>query len=648
MKYAPKINEITNFFLLFFNITLLGVLAFVFLSVQAKAEEGAEYDIKAHYDKVEYKIPMRDGKRLFTVVLSPKDNTKTYPILLYRTPYSIKAYGDDLPNVTNMAPSVEFFKEGYIVVLQDLRGTYKSEGEFKVIRSVREDKLNPTSIDASTDNYDTIDWLIHNVPGHNGKVGQWGVSYAGWTTVMGMVDAHPALAASSPQASPSDMFIGDDWHHNGAFRLMYSFYWMNYTAKKRAEGTPEEDKIFDYGTPWGYEFFMNSGPASQLNEKYFAGTIPAWNDFIDHPNYDEFWKKQNVLQHMKNITHPILNVAGWFDAEDFYGPISIYNEIEKTTPDNKSTIVIGPWRHGGWRKDGSFLGDIQFGSATSDYYNKNIVLPFFEYHLKGKGNWSPSEAIVFETGNNQWHHLPKWPPEERVVKNLYFHENGKLSFEIPRDVSKAASDKYTNDPAKPVPYSTDIRVVPGHEWMIEDQRLASTRPDVLVYKTDILTEDITIAGPILANLFISTTGTDADYFVKLIDVYPSDAPDNIRNPKKVKMGGYQMLLGVEVMRAKYRNSMSDPEPIKPGKITPISFNIWDKFHTFKKGHRIMAQVHSSWFPAYDRNPQQFMDIYHAEEKDFKIADHTVYRSRPFPSHLGLPVVEGFGQAQKQD
>lgn len=612
----------------------------LFVSSVAKAED---YDVKAHYDKIEHVIPMRDGKKMFTAVYTPKDHTKTYPILLFRTPYSIRGYGEDFTPVKRMAPSVDFLKDGYIIVLQDMRGTYKSEGTFVVQRNIRDNKDDPTAIDASTDNYDTIDWLIENIEGHNGKVGQWGISYPGWTTMMGMIDAHPALAASSPQASPSDMFIGDDWHHNGAFRLMYSFSWMSGAARSRDKLTTKKPDPFDYGTPWGYEFFLDAGPTSELNDKYFKGSIPAWSDFIDHPNYDDFWKKQAAVQHMKNITHPILNVAGWFDAEDFYGPISIYNEIEKTTPHNKSTLVVGPWKHGGWTfTDGSSLGDIQFGSKTSDHYNKNIIFPFFQYHLKGEGDWNPAEAIVFETGNNKWHNFSQWPPKAAQAKNLYFHADGKLSFEAPREKSKKVADKYTSDPAKPVPFSSQMITRAGHTWMIEDQRPASTRPDVLTYKTDILTEDITIAGPILASLFVSTTGTDADYFVKLIDVYPGDAKDNVDDPKKIKMGNYQMLLGVEVMRAKYRNSMSHPEPLKPGKVTPVSFNIWDKFHTFKKGHRIMVQVHSSWFPAYDRNPQKFMDIYQAKAEDFKVADHKIYRSKRFPSHLKLPVIEGPG------
>ncbi|MGH8193569.1 MAG: CocE/NonD family hydrolase [Woeseiaceae bacterium] len=621
-------------------ITLISVaLCCLSLVSNAPAGELPSYDIQAHYNKAEHMIPMRDGVKLFTAVYSPNDVSKVYPILLFRTPYSIEAYGEDFPDVALMAPSIDFLKEGYIFVLQDMRGTFRSEGTFEVIRAIRENKKDSATIDESTDAYDTIDWLIRNVDGHNGKVGQWGISYPGWATVMGMVDSHPALVASSPQASPSDMFIGDDWHHNGAFRLMYSFDWMGRSAQRRNEPTTEKPRPFDYGTPWGYEFFLNAGPTYKLNDKYFGGGIPAWSDFVIHPNYDEFWQQQSALPHMKNIEHAILNVAGWFDAEDFYGPISIYKEIEKTTPENESILVVGPWSHGGWSKyDGSFLGDIQFGSRTSDFYKKCIVFPFFEYHLKGKGSWNnPSEAIVFETGNNRWHELAQWPPNPSEVKNLYFQEHGKLSFEVPKSRSMMAMDRYTSDPQHPVPYSREIRATAGDLWMIEDQRLIATRPDVLTYQTDVLEDEITIAGPIKASLFLSTTGTDADFFVKLIDVYPGDAPDNDLND--VSMGGYQMLVGVEVMRAKYRDSMSAPKSLQPGEITPISFIIWDRFHTFKKGHRIMVQIHSSWFPAYDRNPQQFMNIYRAEEGDYIPADHSIYRSRNFPSHLELPVVE---------
>ena len=606
----------------------------------ANAAPTAEtYDPGAHYDRTEMMIPMRDGIRLFTVVLEPKNRSQRYPIILYRTPYSIEAYGDSFPPVDKIAPAEEMLEEGYIFVLQDLRGTYKSEGEFEVLRVNNQERSESSAIDESTDNYDTIDWLVNNIENHNGRVGQWGISYSAWTTVQGMIDAHPALKASSPQASPSDMFVGDDWHHNGAFRLTYTFAWLAYAAQERDVPTEKRPEPFSYGTPWGYEFFLHAGPTAALNKKFFGGRVPYWEELINHPDYDEYWQKRNMLPYLDNITHPVLNVAGWFDAEDFYGPLSIYQEIEKRNSHNQSTLVVGPWRHGGWvREDGSSLGDIQFGSKTSEYFSKTIVSPFFRYHLKGEGGWSPKEAIAFETGGNSWHSFDAWPPQDVSARNIYFREDGKLLFDMP-GAGSAQSDEYVSDPMKPVPFTSEITAGwPGHTWMIEDQRLASTRTDVLTYTTDELEEDISIAGPILVNLFASSTGTDADFFVKLIDVYPGDAKNQNENPEKVSMGGYQMLLGVEVMRAKYRDNFENPSPLVANSVTPISFTIWDKFHTFKKGHRIMVQVHSSWFPAYDRNPQKFMDIYKARSEDYQKATQKIYRSRDHPSHIVLPVL----------
>ncbi len=605
------------------------------------AEQG--FDLAAHYVKTEHMIPMRDGVQLYTAIYSPKDASTPFPFLLYRTPYSVQDYGaDNFPDPKRMAPSEAFLGDGYIIVKQDIRGTYQSEGDFMVMRPPREEDASLTATDESTDTYDTIEWLLSNVPNHNGRVGQWGVSYMGWTTLMGMIDPHPALKASSPQASPSDMFIGDDWHHNGAFRLMYAFYWMSVAAQQRDGPTSVRPEPFDYGTPWGYRFHLNSeGTTGGLNQRYFEGRLSMWEEFADHGSYDEYWQVQNFLKYMDGINHPVLNVAGWFDAEDFYGPISIYQAIEEQSPQNRSSLVVGPWLHGGWvSMDGSYLGDIDFGSNTSEYYKKEVVLPFFRFHLKDKGDWDPSEAIVFETGGNRWHRFDAWPPANVELTPLYLREEGRLSFEAPTADAASGADRYISDPAKPVPYSTKITVVPGHTWMIEDQRLVSTRTDVLVYETEELTEDVTIAGPILVNLIASTTGTDSDFFVKLIDVYPGDAPDPDPNLKEVKMGHYQMLVAVEAMRAKFRNSFETPEPMLPGAETLISFNLWDKMHTFKKGHRIMVQVHSTWFPAYDRNPQKFMDIYRAQKGDYQKATQTVHRSATAASHLVMPLLKG--------
>jgi putative CocE/NonD family hydrolase len=595
--------------------------------------------ILEHYSKKEYMVPMRDGVKLFTQVYSPVDTSVKYPIMLKRTPYSIRPYGKNL-YTNRLGPSMLFVKERYIFVYQDVRGKYKSEGSFVVMKPHKTLKRAKTDTDESSDTYDTIDWLLKNVPNHNGRVGQWGISYPGWQTVMGMIDAHPALKASSPQASPADMWIGDDFHHNGAFRLMYTFGWLWYSAQARTGPSVGRVAPVNFGTPDGYKFFLELGPISNVDKKYFHKNVPTWNEYMEHGDYDEYWKKQDILRNLNNIKHPILNVAGWFDAEDFYGPMSIYYTIEKKNPLNKSTLVVGPWLHGGWaHMDGDALGDIRFDVKTGVYYRKNVELPFFNYYLKDKGEFKLPEALVFETGSNRWKSYDNWPPKDAVEKKIYLRAGGKLSFTPPAEESKQAADSYTSDPDNPVPWSSRIQLRQGHLWMVEDQRFASRRPDVLVYQSDVLTEDVTIAGPIIANLFVSTTGTDADWIVKLIDVYPGDAPNNRPNPCNVKMGDYQMLLAGEVFRGKYRNSFEKPEPMVPNKVTKIEYDLRDKYHCFRKGHRIMVQIQSTWFPVIDRNPQKFVDIYHAAEEDFQKAVHTVYRSKVFPSHLKVRLTE---------
>ncbi len=609
----------------------------VFLAVLAgpvAAQQAAEsFDVRAHYDKQEYMVPMRDGVELFTIVYTPKDRSQRYPVLLFRTPYSIRPYGID--NYRRLlGPSEEFDRDGYIFVYQDARGKFQSEGEFEVMRRLVRDREDGIEVDESTDNYDAIEWVLTNIPNHNGRVGQWGISYPGWQTVMGMIDAHPALKASSPQASPSDMFIGDDWHHNGAFRLMYAFSWLSNNARSRSGRTEARGARFDYGTPWGYRFFLDVGTVSRINDLYFHDQVPAWNEFMEHGTYDDYWTRQVVLRNLTGISHPVLNVAGWFDAEDFYGPMSIYYTMERENPGNQSTIVVGPWLHGGWRSmEGDHLGCIGFGSETSRYFQRDVQYPFFSYHLKDRGHWDAPEAVMFETGTNEWKRFDAWPPSESVPTSLYFHRGGRLSFDAP---GGGGSDVYVSDPNRPVPFSAEIRTTQGHLWMIEDQRFAATRPDVLVYQTDPLTEDVTIAGPIIAKLFASTTGTDADWIVKLIDVFPGDAPDN--EYCDTRMGDFQMLLTGEILRGKFRDSFAVPEAIVPNQVTEYEIDLRDRFHTFRKGHRIMVQVHSTWFPVYDRNPQQFMDIYRAELSDFTPATQTIHRSQEYPSHLVLRVV----------
>ena len=602
---------------------------------QAPQQSYEDY-LRENYAKTEHMVPMRDGVRLYTIVYAPRDDAQEYPVMLFRTPYSIGPYEPDGFR-TPLGPTAEFDREGYIYAFQDVRGKFRSEGEFEVIKPLARDRPGAPETDESTDNYDTIEWALGHLPNDNGRVGQWGISYPGWQTVMGMIDRHPALVASSPQASPSDMFIGDDWHHNGACRIMYAFSWLSGNARVRNAPTDTRGARFDYGTPWGYEFFLNAGSAANIDEKYFQGDVIAWNDFREHGTYDEYWQRQNALLHLDGIDHAVLNVAGWFDTEDFYGPMSIYRTVEEVSPAAENTLAVGPWLHGGWRSmEGDYLGCVEFDTPTSLDRQNRVQAPFFRRHLKGEGDWDAPEAVVFETGRNEWRTYERWPPPGVSATILYLREDGTLSFEAPTATGAGASDSYVSDPNRPVPFSAEIRTTLGHLWKVEDQRFASTRPDVLTYVSEPLTEDLTIAGPILADIYVSTTGTDSDWIVKLIDVYPGDAPPS--EACDVPMGGFQMHVAGEIMRGKFRNSMENPEPMVPDEVARIGIDLKDKFHTFLAGHRIMVHVQSSWFPAYDRNPQTFVDIYHAQPEDYHVATQTVYRSAESPSHLVLGVM----------
>ncbi|MBL8271919.1 CocE/NonD family hydrolase [Steroidobacter sp.] len=605
------------------------VLALLLLVGTAQAEE---FDVKAHYQKHEYQIAMRDGVKLFTIVYTPRDTSQRYPFLFKRTPYSVAPYGADRYHAAkDMAPADAFLRDGYILVLQDVRGRYKSEGQWENYRLQRQGKQG---IDESTDIYDTIEWLLRKVPGHNGRVGQWGISHDGWMTVMGVIQPHPALKAASPQATTADAFFGDDFHHNGAF-IQEILDWVHYMgASSKARGEHAETKTPDpaYGTPWNYEFFLNAGPIDGINAKYFGGVLEKqWDETIQHPDYDEYWQQRNALDPLVNIKVPVLNVLGWFDTFDPYGSMATYKAIEQKNQRNKNTVVAGPWRHGGWRaEDGSSLGPVKFGSATSEYYQNEVVFPFFQRYLKDRGDWAEPEAVMFETGNNAWHRFEQWPPKAAVAQNLYLQQGGGLSLTKPAQTDAAACDEYVSDPAKPVPYTSEISNTVSNTWRIEDQRPMSIRPDVLAYRSEPLAQDVTIAGPIGVELFASTTGTDSDWVVKLIDIHPNDAQE---------LPGYQLPVGMEIMRGRYRNSFSKPEPMKPGEVTPIRFDILDKFHTFKKGHRIGVQVQSSFFPYIDRNPQQFVNIYRAKPEDYVKATQRVCRSASFASHLVLPVLK---------
>ncbi|HJU64955.1 MAG TPA: CocE/NonD family hydrolase, partial [Gemmatimonadaceae bacterium] len=619
-------------------IGLLALCAFVSVSPERSNAQDTTFSAKAHYTKRDAMIPMRDGTKLYTIIYAPKDSTRNFPILLLRTPYSIRPYEPDSFR-TPLGPSLEFDREGYIFVYQDVRGKFRSEGEFEVLRPLETNRRTVDDTDESTDAYDTIDWLVRNVRRNNGRVGMWGISYSAWQTVMGMMGPHQALRAASPQASPADMFIGDDFHHNGAFRLMYAFSWLAGNARTRAgQGTTAGER-FDYGTPDGYRFFMEAGAPSRIDSLYFHGQVPAWNDFMKHPNYDDYWKAQNVLKDLNRVppTLAVLHVAGWFDAEDFYGPMSIYYGLEKVQQRNMSSLVVGPWLHGGWyAMTGEELGNIKFGSPTSKHFQTEVQFPFFQCHLKERCTRTMPEATVFETGSNRWRTYDTWPPKNATERKIYLHANGKLSFDAPRT---PGFDEYVHDPSRPVPFSAETRTTQGHLWMIEDQRFAATRPDVLVYESDPLEEDVTIAGPIMANLFASTSGTDADWVVKLIDVLPGNTPDNDPNPRGVRMGHFQMLLAGEVMRAKYRSSYEQPTAVVPNEVTPYSFDLRDRYHTFKKGHRIMVQVQSSWFPVIDRNPGVFTNIYQAKPSDYRRTTQRVHRSPSQASHLAVRVLQ---------
>ena len=582
------------------------------------------FDVKANYAKSEHMIPMRDGVKLFTAVYSPRDASQKYPILLSRTPYSCSPYG---PNAYKapIGPSTLFAKEGYIIVYQDVRGAHMSEGTYVNMRPHNARK-GPKDIDESSDTYDTIDWLVKNIPNNNGRVGMWGISYPGFYTAVGAIDAHPALKAASPQAPIADWFIGDDFHHNGTFFLPHAFNFFSSFGRPRPKPTAfANDSRFQHGTPDGYKFFLEMGPLANGDKKYLQGNIAYWKEMMEHPNYDAYWQARNTRPHLKNIKPAVMTVGGWFDAEDLFGALNTYKAVEQQSPGAYNILVMGPWFHGGWsRSDGDALGDVRFGSKTGEFYRENIELPFFNYYLKDKGALKLPEAYVFETGSNRWKTYEQWPPAGARTQSLYLGANGRLSFTAP--AATKSFDEYVSDPARPVPFVNNIAIGMTREYMVDDQRFAARRPDVLVYQTDPLTEDITVAGPLTASLFVSTSGTDSDFIVKLIDVYPDNAPDNIPNPSGMKMGGYQMLVRGEPMRGRFRKSFEKPQAMTPNKVEKIEYSMPDVNHTFMKGHRLMVQIQSSWFPLVDRNPQKFVNIYTAKESDFRRATQRVYRS----------------------
>lgn len=575
---------------------------------------------------------MRDGVKLHTEIYTPRNPTEPLPMLMNRTPYGIsspdKGISGMLYRYADMAP------DGYIFVFQDIRGRYGSEGKFVMLRPLH-DPSDPKGVDESTDTYDTIDWLVKNVPHNNGRVGLDGISYDGFLVTQGMVHPHPALKAASEQACMGDTWLGDDFFHNGAFRLSYAF---EYTPLLE---TSNENYSFPFDRFDLFNWYLSLGPLSNANARYFHGKIPTWEEFIAHPNYDAFWKRHAVANGLKEPTVPNLNVAGWWDQEDFYGPVSTYERLEKSDAKHLNFLVAGPWNHGGWAGGpGSSLGAIPFGSDTGVYFRRKIEAPWFAFWLKDKGTLPLKEALLFQTGSDTWTAFDAWPPREAATRSLYFHQNGELSFDPPQ-VAADEFDSYVSDPAHPVPYRhrpVDMTYPNDHPgswytWLVQDQRFVDQRPDVLTWQTGELTNDVTLSGRVTAKLFASTTGSDADWVVKLIDVYPEKFPQDWR------LSGYELMIANEIFRGRFRNSFEKPEPITPNQVTPFTIDLHTANHVFKKGHRIMVQVQSTWFPLYDRNPQKFVpNIFEATEDDFQKATHRIYRSKQHPSHVEIAVM----------
>jgi putative CocE/NonD family hydrolase len=579
------------------------------------------------FTRTDAMVAMRDGVRLSTLVYVPPQATGPLPFVLMRTPYGAETRG---PKALQ-----EYLKdmvdEGYIFVFQDIRGRFKSEGRFVMSRPPR-NRSDDKAIDESTDTHDTIDWLLKNVPGHNGRVGMLGISYPGWLTVMGMLDPHPALKAASPQASPADQFLGDDFHHNGAFRLSYGF---EYVALME---TSNVNTYFKFDRHDTFDWYLRLGALSNVNKKHFQGKMPTWNDFVAHPNYDAFWQKQAFAPYLKKVTVPTLHVAGWFDQEDFYGPLKIYELLEKHDKKNQNFLAVGPWNHGGWAiGPGDKLDKIAFDGPTGKHFREKVQAAWFAQHLKDQNDVRQPEALMFQTGSNKWMAHDAWPPKNVMTRKLYFHPEGKLAEAAPGN-DKPPFDGYVSDPAKPVPYRPRpvTPTYPGPEWkvwMVQDQRFVHQRPDVLTYESEPLQEDTVVAGALTAHLFASTSGTDSDWIVRLIDVYPENYA------KDPTMGGYQLLISGEPFRARFRKSFEKPEPLVPDEVNEYTIDLHWSHHCFRKGHRIMVQVSSTWFPLIDRNPQKYVEnIFQAKDEDFQTARQRVYRSPRFPSHLSMQVL----------
>ena len=594
------------------------------LVVPLLAAAADDFDIKGNYSKTEYQIAMRDGVKLYTAIYAPRGDVGALPILLTRTPYGSEPYGpEDYPK--HLGP-LGFAEERFIFAFQDVRGRFMSGGEFVDVRPIKDVLDGGKDIDESTDTFDTVDWLVKNVPNNNGRVGMIGTSYSGYYTTCGLIRAHPALVAASPQAPMADLYRGDDGYHNGVFFLLANFSFFTSFDKQRNPVTSSEHSPFDYGTNDSYKFYLEMGPLADSDRLYLLNRNPYWTDMYRHNTEDSFWKAREILPHLKNVTPAVLVVGGWYDAEDLYGTLMTYRAIRRQSPATICKLVIGPWAHGAWNfNHGDKLGDISFGADTAQTL-RDVELRFFREYLKNGGPAEIAPAFAFETGANQWKSKPQWPPPT-IQQKLYLESHGRLSLKPPPEQS--AFDEYVSDPANPVPFMPNPPQHVPAEYMTADQRFLSSRKDVLSYLGDPLAEDLIVAGPISPNLFVSTSNTDSDFDVKVIDVYPSDAPG--------VLAGYQQLVRGEPFRGKFRKSFERPEPFTPGKIEQIRFSMPDVYHRFKKGHRIMIQVQSSWFPLTDRNPQTFTDIPNAKPDDFTTATERVYRAHRAASYIEVDV-----------
>ena len=612
------------------GFTVLASIGFAFTSAAQQPQS-----IEARYSKTEVRIPMRDGTRLFTAVYVPRDTSRNYPIMMTRTPYGVGPYGP-MAYPRSLGPSSRFADEGFIFAYQDVRGRFMSDGNFVHMTPWR-GMAGAISTDESTDAYDTIDWLVKHVPHNDGRVGIWGISYGGYFTAASLATAHPALKAASPQAPQADWFLGDDVHHHGAFLLASAFEFFAASGLARPEPTTVHPAPFDFGTDDGYKFFLDMGPLSNADTKYLKGRAPFWNDMMTHGTDDAFWEARRVGPHLRDVTPAVLTVSGWYDANNLRGALIVHESLEKQSPTTSNRIALGPWSHGQWSRGvGNALGDLRFGSATSQYFRDSIEFPFFKHYLEGGEDLSLPAATTFETGDNRWRTFDTWPPKAATPRTLYLHAGGALSLVAPSDNEGNAFDQYVSDPAAPVPFLERPNTGMKPDYMAFDQRFTAARRDVLVYQTEPLAADLTIAGSVRPTLFVSTSGTDSDWIVKLIDVHPDAASADSTTTSTTR--GFQELVRGDVMRGKFRDSYSRPEAFVPGKVERVVFGMDDVLHKFKKGHRIMVHIQSTWFPLVDRNPQTFVDIYNASASDFSKATQRVYHAAKEPSRIELPVL----------